>query len=83
VKCPECSEGEVVERRSKRGKTFYGCSRYPECNFVTWAKPVAEKCPECGSPYLLEKWLKAGTTFQCPNTECSYKKVVEPELVSH
>ncbi|MBZ5592020.1 MAG: type I DNA topoisomerase [Acidobacteriia bacterium] len=83
VKCPECSEGEVVERRSKRGKTFYGCSRYPECNFVTWAKPVSEKCPDCGSSYLLEKWLKAGTVLQCPNQECKYKKVVEPELVSH
>src|SRR5713226_3265686 len=83
VKCPECSEGEVVERRSKRGKTFYGCSRYPECNFVTWAKPVAEKCPDCGSPYLLEKWLKSGGTLQCPNQECKYKRVVEPELVSH
>jgi DNA topoisomerase-1 len=83
VKCPECSEGEVVERRSKRGKTFYGCSRYPDCNFVTWAKPVAEKCPDCGSPYLLEKWLKSGATLQCPNQECKYKKVVEPELVSH
>ncbi len=63
VKCPECSEGEVVERRSKRGKTFYGCSRYPECNFVAWAKPVAEKCPECGSPYMVEKWLKAGAVL--------------------
>jgi DNA topoisomerase-1 len=83
VKCPECNEGEVVERRSKRGKTFYGCSRYPDCNFVTWAKPVAEKCPDCGSPYLLEKWLKSGGTLQCPNQECKYKKVVEPELVSH
>jgi DNA topoisomerase I len=84
VKCPECSEGEVVERRSKRGKTFYGCSRYPECNFVAWAKPVAEKCPDCGSPYLLEKWLKDGATLQCPNQECKFKKkVAEPELVSH
>jgi DNA topoisomerase I len=83
VKCPECSEGEVVERRSKRGKTFYGCSRYPDCNFVAWAKPVAEKCPDCGSPYLLEKWLKAGAMLQCPNQECKFKKVVEPELVSH
>jgi DNA topoisomerase-1 len=71
-----------VERRSKRGKTFYGCSRYPDCDFVTWAKPVAEKCPDCGSPYLLEKWLKSGGTLQCPNRECKFKKVVEPELVS-
>ena len=60
VKCPECSDGEVVERRSKRGKTFYGCNRYPDCAFVAWGKPVAEKCPECGSSYMIEKWLKAG-----------------------
>jgi DNA topoisomerase-1 len=60
VPCPNCSEGEVVERRSKRGKTFYGCNRYPECDFVAWGKPMQEKCPECGSSYLIEKWLKAG-----------------------
>ena len=74
MKCPECSEGEVVERRSKRGKTFYGCNRYPDCNFVTWGKPVQEKCPECGSPYMLEKWLKAGPVLQCPNAECKHKQ---------
>src|SRR5579862_1502586 len=74
MKCPECSEGEVVERRSKRGKTFYGCSRWPDCNFVTWGKPVEEKCPECGSPYMVEKWLKAGAVLQCPNAECKHKQ---------
>jgi DNA topoisomerase-1 len=74
VKCPECSEGEVVERRSKRGKTFYGCNRWPDCNFVAWAKPIAEKCPECGSPYMTEKWLKSGTVWQCPNPECKHKQ---------
>ena len=74
VKCPECSEGEVVERRSKKGKTFYGCSRYPECNFVAWGKPVPEKCPDCGSPYMIEKFLKAGPVWQCPNPECKHKQ---------
>ncbi|HEV2445519.1 MAG TPA: DNA topoisomerase, partial [Candidatus Sulfopaludibacter sp.] len=74
VKCPECSEGEVVERRSKRGKTFYGCNRWPDCNFVAWGKPVAEKCPECGSPYMVEKWLKDGGIWQCPNAECKHKQ---------
>ncbi|HEV3334439.1 MAG TPA: type I DNA topoisomerase [Bryobacteraceae bacterium] len=74
VKCPECSEGEVVERRSKKGKTFYGCSRYPECNFVAWGKPVPEKCPECSSPYMIEKFLKAGPVWQCPNPECKHKQ---------
>jgi DNA topoisomerase-1 len=73
VKCPECSEGEIIERRSKKGKTFYGCNRYPDCNFVAWGKPVPEKCTECGSPYMIEKWLKAGTFWQCPNPECKHK----------
>jgi DNA topoisomerase-1 len=77
VKCPNCSEGEVVERRSKRGKTFYGCSRYPDCDFVAWGKPIAEKCPECGSSYLIEKYLKAGPVAQCPNAECKFKKPLE------
>jgi len=74
VKCPECSEGEVVERRSRRGKTFYGCNRWPDCNFVAWSKPVAEKCPECGSAYMVEKWLKSGPMWQCPNPECKHQQ---------
>jgi len=74
VKCPECGEGELIERRSRRGKTFYGCNRYPDCNFVAWSKPMNEKCPQCGSPYLLEKWLKSGHVAQCPNAECKYKR---------
>lgn len=74
VKCPECSEGDIVERRSKRGKTFYGCHRYPDCEFVGWAKPVVEPCPECGSPYMTEKFLKSGAFLVCPNAECKYKK---------
>jgi DNA topoisomerase-1 len=78
VKCPDCAEGEVVERRSKRGKTFYGCNRYPDCSFVAWGKPVDEKCPECGSSYLIEKYLKAGPVYQCPNKECKFKKDAPP-----
>jgi len=77
VKCPNCSEGEIVERRSKRGRTFYGCNRYPDCDFVAWGKPVPEKCPECGSSYLIEKFLKAGVVAQCPNAECKYKHPIE------
>jgi len=73
VPCPNCSQGEVVERRSKRGKTFYGCNRYPECDFVAWGKPLPEKCPECGSSYLIEKYLKSGPVAQCPNAECKFK----------
>jgi len=77
VPCPNCSQGEIVERRSKRGKTFYGCNRYPECDFVAWGKPLNEKCPNCGSSYLIEKWLKAGGVAQCPNAECKYKRPLE------
>jgi DNA topoisomerase-1 len=74
VACPNCTQGEVVERRSKRGKTFFGCNRYPECDFVAWGKPIAEQCPQCSNPYLIEKWLKAGPVAQCPNPECKFKK---------
>ena len=80
VKCPECSEGEIIERRSKKGKTFYGCNRYPDCTFVAWGKPVNEKCTECGSPYMVEKFLKSGAFWQCPNPECKHQ--VEAPVVA-
>ena len=76
VACPNCHRGEITERRSKRGKTFYGCNRYPECDFVAWQKPVAEQCPECSSGYLLEKRGKLGAFVQCPNKNCKYKRVL-------
>ena len=77
VTCPTCGKGDLIERRSKRGKTFYGCNRYPDCDFVAWNKPIAGKCPECGSNYLLEKMLKAGPVIQCPNAECKYRREVD------
>jgi DNA topoisomerase-1 len=82
VTCPQCQKGDLIERRSKRGKTFYGCNRYPECDFVSWNKPIAEKCPDCGNPYLVEKWLKAGGFIQCPNAECKYKRELAPAEAS-
>jgi DNA topoisomerase-1 len=83
VPCPKCGTGELAERRSKRGKTFYGCNRYPECDFVAWSKPLSEPCPQCGSKYLLEKFLKSGHFAECPNKECKYRKELEPvELAS-
>src|SRR5580704_16769421 len=78
VKCPNCSQGEIIERRSKRGKTFYGCNRYPDCEFVAWGKPLPEKCPECGGSYLIEKFLKSGAFAQCPNAERKFKKPLPP-----
>ncbi|MBM3810378.1 MAG: type I DNA topoisomerase [Acidimicrobiia bacterium] len=78
VACPNCNDGQIIERRSKRGKTFYGCNRYPECDFVSWGKPIPEKCPDCGSSYLVEKWLKKGSFAQCPNAECKFKRELTP-----
>ncbi|HKI86986.1 MAG TPA: type I DNA topoisomerase [Thermoanaerobaculia bacterium] len=75
VACPECGEGEIVEKRSRRGKIFYSCNRYPDCKFALWNRPVATSCPECGSPYLTEKTTKKkGTRLLCPNDECSYEE---------
>jgi DNA topoisomerase-1 len=62
--CPDCHEGEIVERRSKKGRTFYGCSRYPECEFTAWNKPVAVSCARCGSPYMVEAGRKG--QVRCP-----------------
>ena len=73
VKCPKCG-GDIVQRRSKKGRVFFGCSQYPECDFVSWDKPIDEKCPECKS-LLSEKTTKKGTTIKCTNKECKYKKV--------
>ncbi|MDD5032537.1 MAG: type I DNA topoisomerase [Candidatus Pacebacteria bacterium] len=69
MKCPLCKEGDVVERKTRRGKIFYGCSLWPNCKFATWQKPTGELCPECKSP-LVE--LKSG--IKCSNKECGYKK---------
>src|SRR5712671_6199217 len=77
VKCPQCADGELVEKKARRrGNTFYGCSNYPKCEFTSAYKPVAEACPQCGSPYLLEKHLKSGSVLVCPNNS---KKSVEEE----
>ncbi len=75
VKCPECEDGEVVEKKARRkGNTFYGCSNYPKCKFTSTNKPIAEKCPDCSSPYLVEKNLKSGPVIACPNKECEYER---------
>jgi DNA topoisomerase-1 len=67
MKCPTCGEGDIAERKARRGNIFYGCTNYPKCKFTSNWKPVPEKCPDCGSPYLLEKTLKSGVYLACPN----------------
>jgi DNA topoisomerase-1 len=71
VKCPDCKDGEIAEKKARRGNYFYGCTNYPKCEFTSAFKPVAEPCPSCGSPYLLEKTLKDGVFLVCPNNKRS------------
>lgn len=71
VKCPTCKEGNVIERKSKKNRIFYGCDRYPECEYLSWDKPVDRQCPKCDTT-LIEKKLKKGNQIQCPN--CDYKE---------
>lgn len=74
VACPECQEGQVVERKSKRNRKFYGCSRYPDCEFVSWDKPIDRSCPKCDK-YLIEKVSRKGKQVMCSN--CDYKEALE------
>lgn len=71
VKCPKCGK-DIVARKSKTGKLFYGCSGYPECNQIFWNKPINQKCPKCGA-LMMEKKTK-NTKLICSNTECGYKE---------
>jgi DNA topoisomerase-1 len=73
MKCPECHEGELVEKKArKRGTTFYGCTNYPKCKFTSANRPIPEKCPTGDSEYLVQKFLKEGPVIACP--ECDYKR---------
>jgi DNA topoisomerase-1 len=75
VTCPKACGGYISEKRSRRGKTFYGCSSYPKCDFVSWDRPRNEPCPTCGSAYLLDKFSKkSGPFVACPNKECDYRR---------
>ena len=80
VACPkENCPGQIVERRSRRGKLFFGCSEYPGCDFTSWHKPVAEPCPQCGYPIIVEKVTKRdGPHYACTQEECDFKKTIEP-----
>lgn len=80
MKCPECKEGELVEKRARRrGNSFYGCSRYPKCKFTSAYKPIPEKCPKCGHDYLVQKYLKSGPVIACPNDKCDYQREAPTE----
>lgn len=74
VKCPTCKEGNIIERKSKKKRIFYGCDTYPKCEFLSWDKPIARACPKCDG-LLVEKKNKQGIQVQC--TKCDYKE--EPQ----
>jgi len=82
LKCPKCATGDLTERRTKRGKSFWGCLRYPECDFSTWNRPVPETCPNCGWLGMEKKISKAeGETRKC--LKCGHRIVIaEPEEVA-
>ena len=71
VKCPSCKKGEIVERKSKKNRLFYGCDTYPDCEFVSWDKPVGRNCPKC-EQYLVEKKTKKQVQIKCSN--CDYEE---------
>jgi DNA topoisomerase-1 len=78
VGCPQCSKGTVVERRSRRGKLFFGCSAYPDCDFVLWRRPIDQACPECGQPYLVERVTKRhGAQWICDSENCEHSQPAE------
>ncbi|HIW11871.1 MAG TPA: type I DNA topoisomerase [Candidatus Salinicoccus stercoripullorum] len=74
VKCPKCKDGEVVERKSKKNRIFYGCDQYPECDFISWDRPIGRNCPKCDH-YLVE--TKKGKKAKVKCTNCDYEEKAE------
>jgi DNA topoisomerase-1 len=77
IGCPQCGTGELVERRSKRGRTFYGCAAYPGCKFVLWQRPIPEPCPQCGAPFLTERTARGRTVQTCAKEGCTFRREAE------
>ena len=81
IQCPDCKQGELTQKRTRFGKAFYSCTRYPDCKYAIWDKPIKDKpCPQCHGPFLTERFTKKeGASIRCPNKECGYsEKVAEP-----
>lgn len=72
--CPKCGKGSLIKRKSKRGRTFYGCSKYPDCDFVMWNEPIDKKCSKCGSIMYVKHYKKGPDKIFCSNTECENHK---------
>ena len=79
---PDCG-GQLVERRTRRGKTFFSCTNYPTCKFALWTRPVAEPCPKCGAPFMTERVARGGkVTRTCVRETCGYKHEIAPTVVA-
>ena len=78
VKCPKCGEGVIIEKKSKYGKIFFGCNRYPDCSYALWDEPSGNTCPECGE-LLVKKNTKNGLFEVCSSRTCSFKRAIEEE----
>lgn len=78
VDCPECHQGKILKRRSRNGKIFFSCGRYPDCKYALWNEPVATACPKCAWPLLtLKTTKKRGTELVCPHTPCDFVQPYE------
>ncbi|HEX9819771.1 MAG TPA: type I DNA topoisomerase [Methylomirabilota bacterium] len=77
IACPECEKGQIAERRSKKGRTFFGCSAYPDCKFVLWQRPVAEPCPKCAAPFLTERVARGRRVQRCWREGCDFSREAE------
>ena len=80
VQCPECHKGSMLKRKSRYGKVFFSCERYPECKYAVWNRPLNEPCPDCGHPMLTIKTTKRrGTEKVCPQKDCRYAEPYDGE----
>ena len=81
VECPECKQGKIVKRQSRRGRVFFSCSRYPDCKYAIWNEPINRQCPKCAWPILtIKKTKKRGTELVCPRQTCGFVEQVEEDV---
>jgi DNA topoisomerase-1 len=78
VPCPQCGQGDILKRKSRRGKIFFSCARYPECDYAIWNQPLAQPCPECHWPITTIKTTKrSGSQRVCPQNDCNFTEPYE------
>jgi DNA topoisomerase-1 len=81
LKCPKCGEGDIGEKRTRRGKPFWGCTRYPECDWSSWDRPTSGPCPECNNSLLVQKSTKTrGDYIKCPSCNTEFTRADDGSL---